>query len=226
MLFYFVTYLFVCLFCIFFYFVIKIDTLYTTIAPQQLPLYSSVCNASSSYSQNALCNNQRHVVYSTPSSTNCSNNCGFSNKMTCSNQYAHHSLIPHSKSLDHYNEATKFGEHYNASRHSFDNYKNSDCTDGIHVADQNNGCHYSSIVGNYQSNKYGLANTGHLYNVSGNRYPLPATLPFPDTSHHYSQIGNFDRGEHFIEPNHSSCCHQNSHYEYGRNSQLKSKKPD
>lgn len=154
--------------------------------------------------------------------------------MPCSNQFAHHSLIPHSKSLDHYNEATKFGANYHhASRHSFDqsissNFKNYDCIDGLHATDRNNGCHYSSIVGNhYPSNKYNLANDENVYNnVSGNRHPLPA---FPDPSHHYSQIGNFDRSDNFIEPNHSSCCHQNSHYDYlfnGRNSQLKSKNND
>lgn len=155
--------------------------------------------------------------------------------MPCSNQCSHHSLIPHSKSLDHYNESTKFGENYHASRHSFDqsssNYKNYDCIDGLHAADRNNGCHYSSIVGihKYPSNKYSLSNAENVYNVSGNRHPLPATLPFPDQSHHYSQIGNFNRGENFIEPNHSSCCHQNSHYDYlpnGRNLQVKSKNAD
>lgn len=143
--------------------------------------------------------------------------------MPCSNQFA---LIPHSKSLDHYNEATKFGEHYqHASRHSFDqsissNFKNYDCIDGL---DRNNGCHYSSIVANhYPSNKYNLTNAENVYNVSGNRHPLP----FPDQSHHYSQIGNYDRSDNFLEPNHSSCCHQNSYLFNGRNSQLKSKNND
>lgn len=164
----------------------KIDTLHTSIASQQLPSYSSVCNASSSHSQNAPCNNQCHF--------------GASNKMHCSNQFTHHSLIPHSKSM----------EHYNVSRPSFDNYKNYDCID---VADQNNGCHYSSIIGNHhQSNKC----TGNPYNFSGNRHPLPQ---FSDA---YSQIGNED----LMEPNHSSCCHQNLHYDYGRSAQLKSKKTD
>lgn len=147
--------------------------------------------------------------------------------MPCSNQFTHHSLIPHSKSLDHYNEAAKFGEHYpHASRHSFDqpissNFKNYDCTDGVHATDRNNGCHYSNIVGNhYQSNKYNMANTENVY-----KHPLP----FNDQSHHYSQIGNYDRTDNFIEPSHSACCHQNPHYDYlfnGRNSQLKSKNTD
>lgn len=153
------------------------------------------------------------------SCTNCSNNCGASIKQPCSNQFSHHS-IPHSKSFenDHYNEATKFGQHYHPSRHSFDqsissNYKNYDCIDGIHAAtDRNNGCHYSSIVGNpYQPNKYNLANAENLYNVSGNRMPLPAALPFPDPQ--------------IIE----ACCHQNSHYDHlfnGRNSHLKTKNAD
>lgn len=157
--------------------------------------------------------------------------------MPCSSQFVHHSsLLPHSKSLDHYNEATKFeGNYHHASRHSFDqsispNFKNFDCVDGLHATDRNNGCHYSSIVGNhYQPNKFNLANA-EIYNVSGNRHPLPAgvaTLPFTDQPHHYSQ--NYDRSENLIEPNHSSCCHQNSHYDYlfnGRNSQLKSKNVD
>lgn len=183
-----------------------------------------MCNASSSHSQNALCNNQRHVVTST--------SCGISNKMPCSNQFAHHSLIPHSKSLDHYNEAAKFGDHYHhASRHSFDqpissNFKNYDCPDGgLHTTDRNNGCQYSNIVGNhYQPSKYNMANAENLY-----KHPLPTTLPYPDQSHHYAQIGNYDRTDNFIEPNHSACCHQNSHYDYlfnGRNSQLKSKNTD
>lgn len=39
-----------------------------------------------------------------------------------------------------------------------------------------------------------------------------ATIPFPDN--HYSQIGNFERGNNFVESNvGGSCCHQNSHYE-------------
>lgn len=139
--------------------------------------------------------------------------------MPCSN----HAFIPHSKSLDHYNEATKFGEHYHhASRHSFDQSISSNyCVDGLHSADRSNGCHYSSIAGNhYQSNKYNLANAENVYNVSGNRHPLPPSLPFPDQSHHYSQIGHFDRGENFIEPSHSSCCHHIDLFN-GRNSQTK-----
>lgn len=152
--------------------------------------------------------------------------------MSCSNQYPQHSFIPHSKSLDHYNESAKFGEqHYHASRHSFDqpissNYKNYDCIDGIHATDRNNGCHYSSIVGNhqYQSSKYNLANTDNAYNVSGNRAPLPTTLS--EQSHHYSQIEHFDRGENFSEPNHSSCCQNYDYLLNGRNAQVKPKNTD
>lgn len=128
-------------------------------------------------------------------------------KASYNNQYAHHSSIPHSKSLDHYNEASKFVEHHNVSRHSFDqpfssNYKNYDCTDGIHAAvaaaaanvDRNNG---------YHMNMY---HQPGMYGASGNRYP--ATMPFPD--HHYSQVAGFERGDNFVD---TPCCHQNPHYE-------------
>lgn len=177
------------------------------------PIYSSVCN-SSPHSQIALCNNQRHLVSSqsaetknicnafyTPSTNlSCSNNCG-AMKSIYSNQLAHHSSIPHSKSLDHYNESTKLIEHHNVSRHSFDqpfssNYKNYDCTEGMHADDRSS--HYVSGMGVYHQPNCSLQNTGNIYN---NRYPLPD---------HYSQI---DRGENFVETNVGTCCHQNPHYE-------------
>lgn len=125
-----------------------------------------------------------------------------------SNQYAYHSSIPHSKSLEHYNEPPEFMEHHNASRHSFDrpcssNYKNYDCTDGIHSEDRSNGYH----VGSYQPN---LAIT-----TLGDRYPLSATIPHPDQ--HYSEIGGFERGEISVGTSMDklplgpcSCCLQNS----------------
>lgn len=169
------------------------------ILPPPPPTYSSVCNTpSTSHGQTTLCNNQRYIAsksacsafYATSSISNCSNNC---------NQVAHHSSIPHSKSLDHYNnEPTKLIEHHNVSRHSFDQpfsstYKNYDCTDGIHASDY---MHQPTCS---------LQNTGNIYNVS---CPLPA---FPD--HHYAQIGNIERGENFVETNMGTCCHQNPHYE-------------
>ncbi|XP_031618892.1 protein tamozhennic isoform X1 [Contarinia nasturtii] len=198
------------------------ESAYSNIAPPAptpltQPVYSSICNATSSaHSQIAHCNNQRHVVSSltsksacsafcSPSVANCSNNCG---AMKYCNQY--HSSIPHSKSLDHYNEPPKFLEHHNVSRHSFDqpfssNYKNYDCTDGIHTAvaaaaaatlDRNNGYHR------------GMYHQPGMYSASSNRYPLQATMAFPD--HHYSQVGGYERGENFVE---TTCCHQNPHYE-------------
>lgn len=191
----------------------EIECSYSSVAPLS---YSSACNASSSHNQTALCNNQRHLVPSVlkttcsalyPPSSNlmCSNNCA-AIKTTCSNRLMHHSSIPHSKSLDHYNEATSNLEHHNASRHSFDqtistNYKNYDCVDGT------NGYHYSGGAGVYHQPNCNLQN-------AGNRCPLP-TIPFPD--HHYSQIGGFDRGESFIETNIGPCCHQNPHYDYPTN---------
>lgn len=183
------------------------------------PVYSSACNASSPHNQLSFCNNQRHLAaskvgctfYAPPSS---STNNGGTIKTPYSNQFAHQSSIPHSKSLDHYNEPMKFPENQNA-RHSFDQtisstYKNYDCTDEIYVPERGNGFH----CGVYHQPNCSLQSTGNSYNVSGNRY-LPATLTYPD--HHYTQISGFDRGDNFIEP---VCCHQSSHYEclnhYGR----------
>ncbi|XP_055302743.1 protein tamozhennic isoform X1 [Sitodiplosis mosellana] len=195
--------------------------------PPPPPIYAT----SSSHNQIALCNNQRHLLpsqstiskgacsafYTPSSNSSCSNNCG-ALKSIYSNQLAHHSSIPHSKSLDHYNnEPTKLMEHHNVSRHSFDqpfssNYKNYDCTDGIHAAavaaDRSS---HSSGMGVYHQPSCSLQNTGNIYETYTmvNRYPLPA---FPD--HHYSQIGGtIERGEHFVDTNMGTCCHQNSHYE-------------
>lgn len=131
-------------------------------------------------------------------------------KSVCNNQIAHHLSIPHSKSLDHYNETIKFPEHHSTSRHSFDqsisaNYKNYDCSDG---------CFLSKAGGN-------------VHQPNCNRYQIPVSIPFPEQ--HYSQVGGFERGEPFIEP---ICCHtQNPHYDYpnnfsGRNSHQKSKNAD
>lgn len=198
--------------CLLFY---RLENSYSNIAPSQV----------------AHCNSQRHLVPSSssvsktacnafyPPSTNsvCSYYCG---PTPYSNQFLHHSSIPHSKSLDHYNnESAKFSNNHNASRHSFDqpnsyasNYKIFDCIDGGHVSDRSNGIHYNSAgVGIYHQPSCSQQNTGNLHNLSGNRYALPTTIPFPD--HHYSQISGFDRGENFVEPSMSACCHQNSHYE-------------
>lgn len=186
----------------------EIECSYSSVAPLS---YSSACNASSSHNQTALCNNQRHLVPSVlkttcsalyPPSSNlmCSNNCA-AIKTTCSNRLVHHSSIPHSKSLDHYNEATSNLEHHNASRHSFDQT--------ISVNNCLDGCFYSKAGGN-------------VHQPNCNRYQIPVSIPFSD--HHYSQIGGFERGEPFIDP---ICCHtQNPHYDYpsnfnGRNSHQK-----
>lgn len=124
-------------------------------------------------------------------------------KSIYSNQLAHHSSIPHSKSLDYYNnEPTKLMEHHNVSRHSFDqpfssNYKNYDCTDGIYGV---------AAAAGYHQPRCSLQKTGNMYNVS---CPMPAYL-----DHHYAQIGNIERGENFVETTMGTCCHQNPHYEF------------
>lgn len=175
----------------------KLEGSYSNVAPPLV--YSSVCNASSPHNQLALCSSQRHLmpssktacnVFYPPSSNSvCTNNCG-SVKSTYNNLPS----IPHSKSLDHYNEPTKYMDH-NISRHSFD--QPFDCTDRI------NGFHYASGIGNYHQPNCNLQNT---------RYPMMGTMPFPDN--HYSQVGNFERGDSLIEPTvGGACCHQNSHYE-------------
>lgn len=181
----------------------KLENSYSNIAPSQV----------------AHCNSQRHLVpslsvskaacnafYSPSTNSVCSNTCG-AIKSPYNNQLIHHSAIPHSKSLDHYNEPAKYLDNHNASRHSFDqpfssNYKNFDCIDGRP--------YNSSGVGLYHQPNCSLQNPGNLYNVN-NRYPLPTTIPFSD--HHYSQVGDFDRSENFIEPTINACCHQNPHYE-------------
>lgn len=190
----------------------KLESSYSNVAQ---PVYSSACNASSQHSQISFCNNQRHLAapkiactyYAPPS--NSTNNCG-AIKTSYSNQFANQSSIPHSKSLDHYNESMKFpqNENHNASRHSFDQsisstYKNYDCTDDIYVPDRGNGFN----CGVYHQPNCSLQSAGNSYNVSSNRYP-PATLTFPD--HHYSQISGFDRGDNFSE---AACCHQSSQYD-------------
>lgn len=213
-----------------------LENSYSNIAPPPPPpIYSSVRNVTSTlHNQITLCNNQHHLVpsqsavpknvcsafYTSSAHSNCSNNCE-AVKSICSNQQ--HSSIPHSKSLDHYNEPTKLMEHHNVSRHSFDqpfssNYKNYDCIDGIHAsaaaaaaAATDRTSHYISGMSVYHQPNCSLQNTGNMYNMSGNnRYPLPGTA-FPDN--HYSQIGNFDRE--------GTCCHQNPHY--SRSSMHKSK---
>lgn len=164
-----------------------------------LPVSKTACNA-----------------YYSPSNVMCSSNCA-AIKSTCSNnQFMHHSAIPHSKSLDHYNESNKFPEHHSTSRHSFDqtistNYKHFDCIDGT------NGCYYTKPAANYHP--------------TNSRFPSISALP-PYSEHHYAQIGGFDRGDNFIEPNIGTCCHtQNPHYDYpnnfnGRSSHQKPKNTD
>lgn len=181
------------------------------------PIYSSIFNATSSpHSQIALCNNQRHLVSSQSAETKNVCNAFYTPSMY-SNQLAHHSSIPHSKSLDHYNEPTKLIEH-NISRHSFDqpfssNYKNYDCTEGMHAAAADRSSHYMSGLGVYHQPNCSLQNAGNIYN---NRYPLP--------DHHYSQIDNFEHGENFVETNMGTCCHQNPHYECLNNFNSRSSK--
>lgn len=182
---------------IFLFFVFHIlESTYSNIAPP--PLYGSLCNASSTLHSPA-CNSQRHLgpslaVSKIASNAVCPNNCG-TLESSHSHQLNHHSSIPHSKSLDHYNEPANFLDHENTSRHSFDqpfssNYKNYDCTDEMHTA---NMC------------------------VSSNRYPLRTTTHFPD--HHYSQIGGYE-----FDTNMGICCHQNPHYECLNNFNSRSSK--
>lgn len=162
----------------------------------------SLCNSSLN---SQVCNSQRllgpslavskitcNALYSPHSNTVCSNSCG-TVKSTHNPQFLHHPSIPHSKSLDHYNEPSKFLEHQNVSRHSFDqpfslNSKNYDCTDGS-----------NNFVGLHQPN-CNMQNPGSICN------PMRTTIPFPD--HHYSQIGECEH-----ETNMGICCHQNPHYE-------------
>lgn len=201
----------------------QIESCYSNIQPT--PIFS--CNASSAthiqspHSQTAYCSSQHHLVPSTivskatacnalySSTTNpvCSSNCAAATASNFNNHPYHHPSIPHSKSLEHYHEPPKLLDH--GSRHSFDqplSYKNYDCTDG---KERTNGYHhYGRANGIYHQPNCTLQTTDGVYNVSGNRYPLPATLPH--TEHHYAQIVNFDRGD---VPAVSTCCHQNPHYE-------------
>lgn len=183
----------------------QVECSYSSIAPP--PAY----NSSSTHNHIALCNEQRHLVPSlpvskatcsalfSPSNIMCSNNCAAIK--SAYSQFAHHSSIPHSKSLDQYNETIKFPEHHSSSRHSFDQT--------ISVNNCLDGCFYSKAGGN-------------VHQPNCNRYQIPVSIPFSD--HHYSQIGGFERGEPFIDP---ICCHtQNPHYDYpsnfnGRNSHQK-----
>lgn len=135
-----------------------------------------------SYSNIAPTVYQRHTFHS---HSVCTNNCA-----SVKSTYINSPSIPHSKSLDHYNEPTKVLEHHNISRHSFDqpfSSKHYDCPDRI-------GHYAGSGIGNYHQPNCNL--------------PLMTTVPFPDN--HYSQIGNFGRGNNFVESTvGGSCCHQN-----------------
>lgn len=96
-------------------------------------------------------------------------------------------------------------EHAHTSRHSFDSYKNYDCTDGSIAADRSNG-HFHGNIHNGSAVARNIHSEPSGYNVSGNRYPIPASVAaYQDL--HYSHNANIDRSE-----NHS-CCHQNPHYE-------------
>lgn len=184
----------------------RLESSYSNIAPQ--PVYSSICNASSAHSQLAHCSSQRHLMPSLGVSKNafyppnavCSKNCA---AVKSYNHFAH-SSIPHSISLDQYNDPMKFLEHHHASRHSIDQpfptKYHTDCTDGMAY----NGGH-----ANYHRPSCALQNVGNLYNVPSNRYTLPSVL-----DHHYAQIGGFD-GDNFVDKtiNGEACCHQNPHYD-------------
>lgn len=149
----------------------------------------------------------------------CSNQCGQPTTQSSSTYHQqsqhpymqhYYSSIPHSKSLEHYHENPKMDHH--TSRHSFDqpfNYQDYDCTDGMMSSDRSNGYHHTRNTGIYHQPNCSLQNNEHLYNVSGNRYPLPANF----AEHHYS-LRNYDRLENFPTTINSqaSCCY-NPHYE-------------
>lgn len=216
-----------------YYFMIKnskltlIESCYSNIPPP--PVFSTVCNASSSssashiqmpYNQTAYCSNQHHLVPSKAVGCNsicsssiqnavCSSNCA-SNATNFNHSYANHPSIPHSKSLEHYHEPNKVLENHHGSRHSFDQpyHTNYDCIDGRNERHTNG--YYSRNGGIYHQSNCNHQTAEGLYNVSGNRYPLPAQLSHAD--HHYAQIVNFDRSDNFL-PATASCCHQSPHYE-------------
>lgn len=130
-----------------------------------------------------------------------------------------HPAIPHSKSLEHYTDQNliNLGAH---SRHSFDQpsyeygQRPYECVDGVN--------------GGYRPG----CNIDHPYNVSGNRYPLPATIsnqlsqvdpyagdvpppPPPPCGAVYAATAgtNLYSNSCIAIPGTSSCCHSNVYYD-------------
>lgn len=96
-------------------------------------------------SQAVLSKTACDAIHSQPSNSSCPSNCE-ALRSSYNNQFVHHLSVPHSKSLDQYNQPAKFMENNDVSHHSFDqpfssNYTNYDCTDGLHTTDRNNGYH-------------------------------------------------------------------------------------
>lgn len=167
---------------------------------------------------NGTCNN---VIYASPSQICTSNNNGQQTTYqpnyivnSNSNQLGH-PTIPHSKSLEHYHEQTPaIGHHH--TRHSFDQPIKYDYNNRSHD--------YIDAVSNggaYRSTNCTL-NAEHLYNVSGNRYPLPANLSnqLSHNTDHYAQIANVYAQQNcnggYSNANAYGpmpCCHQNVHFD-------------
>lgn len=130
--------------------------------------------------------------------------------------HVHHPSIPHSKSLEHYLEPAKLLENHHGSRHSFDqsiSYKNYDCIDGNPQPNdtRTNGYPRGRNTGICHQPTCAFQTTDGHYNISGDRYPLPAT--HPQSEHHYAQIVNFERGDNLTSAMGQPCCHPNPHYE-------------
>lgn len=149
-----------------------------------------------------------------------SQNCAAtSNHNAAHGANAPHPSIPHSKSLEHYNEPAKLLENPHGSRHSFDqsiNYKTYDCIDGKVQPNETctNGYHYGRNTGLYHQPTCGHQTSDGHYNIlTGNRYPLPVT--HLQSEHHYAQIVNFERGDnnYYTSAMEQTCCHPNPHYE-------------
>lgn len=131
-----------------------------------------------------------------------------------------HPNIPHSKSLDHYNDQNLINLNGH-SRHSFDHptcefsQRIHDCVDGVGY-----GVNY----------RQGCA-VDHPYNVSGNRYPLPATIsnqlsqndpyasdvppppPPPCGANVFGACTPMYTNGCIQMPGSAACCHQNMYYD-------------